>query len=193
MRHIAMALSSTIALMSVSLLAQDTNLPDFATRVRGADDKQAIPLSVAAHSLVLSLITRDKQRPGDGVLLVSQVFDVEVDEATKFIVDANESYQSYRRNIAQVARSICTKKIASATEWAAAMTANEKAYQRLKADMIEDLHSKTASGLWERFMARADDARESTSITTTNYFTLVEQQDYQTLLARSRAGCSEPQ
>ena len=178
-------------LVSLSGAAQEADLPPYITRIDGSDNKEAIPLDIAAYGLIATFITRDKQQPGEGIRLVSRLFDVEPDAAAEFVADAKSAHQVYSDALATAARSICEKHITTREEYAAAMAANEKAYEDLKSDFVDRLGSNSDPTLWARIMRRADDARASTSIVVTDYLALTETQPYGPLLARSRAPCSD--
>ena len=176
--------SFCFALLFSVAFGQQAELPDYVTRIKGAEDKAAIPLNVAGYNLILNFVTYEDQRPGEGVLRVSRVLGVEIEEARNFLSVAKQALQDHKALTAKTALSICEMDIRSGKDWAGAMTATEQALLEHEAALVDKLASTVAPDLWEKIMALADDARRSTSMLTTDYFKLIEFQPHAPLLAQ---------
>ena len=173
-----------LALLSSIALGQQTELPDHLTHLRGAEDIEAIPLGVVRYSLIRNFVTNEDQRPGEGVLLVSRVLDIEVEEARGFLENAKRALQRYDTLAARTAKSVCEMDIQSGEDWAKAMTAQERTYFDHQSSLVNEMASRTSPETWKKVVALADNSRKSTSILTTDYFKLLNVQSYRPLLAQ---------
>lgn len=172
------------ALLFSVAFGQQAELPDYVTRIKGSEDKSAIPLNVAGYNLILNFVTYEDQRPGEGVLRVSRVLGVEIEEARNFLSVAKRALQNHKALTAKTAMSICEMDIRNGRDWAGAMTAIEQALLEHETALVDKLALTAAPALWQKFMVLADDVRRSTSMLTTDYFKLIEFQSLAPLLAQ---------
>ena len=166
-----------------SVPAQDSQDVDsvrapYLSTVEGAENLAGIPFAETATLEFATFMNWEVQETGSAADYLVKVYEVDRGAAQEFVDRIINEFESMNTRSAEQHAEFCARDFANARSWAAARLAYDQLNVSGRARLVSNLAAAAPHGLWEKLVVDIQNARKSTTITRTDYQSLVEHVDF---------------